>query len=424
VPYKVKEKTILVDPDVFFMRNLGCMNNTIIHECVHWDKHKKFFELQKLFNPEATAIRCQVTERYKRKEKDKTDYDWMEWHASALAPRILMPEAATRQKVEELITKNRLLLPEADKREIFESVIFELKEFFGVSVQAAKIRLLDLEYSDVQGVLTYVDDRYITNYAFEKGTLQKGQTYTIGILDAMIQSKANSAFSDLVKSGQFLYVDSHFCINNSKYISEDEDGVAHLTDYTLMHIDECCLIFEVKKVPNQYYSVQYYKECVLYRDALVDALLEVTYKDLPQNATVIERAEVLEKESKLCADIIRQLPGNFGGALTKLMDLYDIKEEELEKYSQVTVKTISRMRTNPGYKPKYRTVVAVCLGMHLHPMLSKYLILLSPAQPGVGFYEDIAYELLLNTGWKKSIFEINEELRASTVPPFFKEEIA
>lgn len=38
-PLFVKRGTILVDPNVFFMRNVGSMNNTIIHECVHWDKH-------------------------------------------------------------------------------------------------------------------------------------------------------------------------------------------------------------------------------------------------------------------------------------------------------------------------------------------------------------------------------------------------
>ena len=33
----IEEGTILVDPDVFFMRNIGSVNNTIIHECVHWE---------------------------------------------------------------------------------------------------------------------------------------------------------------------------------------------------------------------------------------------------------------------------------------------------------------------------------------------------------------------------------------------------
>ena len=35
-------KTIVVDPMNFLLRNLGSRNNTIIHECVHWVKHRKY----------------------------------------------------------------------------------------------------------------------------------------------------------------------------------------------------------------------------------------------------------------------------------------------------------------------------------------------------------------------------------------------
>ena len=52
---EIEEGTILVSSDSFFMRNIGCTHNTIIHECIHWDKHYKFFELQKLINPELTS---------------------------------------------------------------------------------------------------------------------------------------------------------------------------------------------------------------------------------------------------------------------------------------------------------------------------------------------------------------------------------
>lgn len=35
-------------------RNLGSTYNTIIHECVHWHRHRKAFELERLYNEEAT----------------------------------------------------------------------------------------------------------------------------------------------------------------------------------------------------------------------------------------------------------------------------------------------------------------------------------------------------------------------------------
>ena len=86
-PLAIKRGTILVDPNVYFMRTVGSMNNTIIHECVHWDLHKKFFELEKLYNKEARSISCQVQEGT-RPERNRTPLDWMEWQANVLAPRI------------------------------------------------------------------------------------------------------------------------------------------------------------------------------------------------------------------------------------------------------------------------------------------------------------------------------------------------
>ena len=36
VTVHVPEKTIVVDPQMYLLRNLGSVNNTIVHECVHW----------------------------------------------------------------------------------------------------------------------------------------------------------------------------------------------------------------------------------------------------------------------------------------------------------------------------------------------------------------------------------------------------
>ena len=53
-------KTILVDPLVYLLRNIGSVNTTIIHECVHWDKHRKAFVLERLYNEAASCISCEV----------------------------------------------------------------------------------------------------------------------------------------------------------------------------------------------------------------------------------------------------------------------------------------------------------------------------------------------------------------------------
>lgn len=38
----VRRGTMFIDPDVVELRNQGCFNNTVAHECVHWYKHRNY----------------------------------------------------------------------------------------------------------------------------------------------------------------------------------------------------------------------------------------------------------------------------------------------------------------------------------------------------------------------------------------------
>ena len=87
--------TMLINPDVHFMYNIGTANNTMIHECVHWDRHRRPFELQKLLQGECSHITCEIVEKYEGMKEDESAVKWMEWQASQLAPRILMPREMT-----------------------------------------------------------------------------------------------------------------------------------------------------------------------------------------------------------------------------------------------------------------------------------------------------------------------------------------
>lgn len=81
--------TIFVDPDAYYLLNLGSVNNTIVHECVNWARHRKAFELERLYNKEVTQIKCLVVGGVKERNA-RTAADWMEWQANLLASRILI----------------------------------------------------------------------------------------------------------------------------------------------------------------------------------------------------------------------------------------------------------------------------------------------------------------------------------------------
>jgi hypothetical protein len=423
-PLNVKKGSILVDPNVYFMRTVGSMNNTIIHECVHWYLHKKFFEIEKLYNKDARSISCQVQEGI-RPERNRTPLDWMEWHANSLAPRILMPAKQTKQKIEELIAKNKRVLQNGKVTDIMESVVFELSEFFEVSRIAAKIRMIDLGYTEAIGVYTYIDNHYILSHAFERSALKNNQTFSIGMQDSLYEYATNVDFKKLLDSGKYVYVDAHFCINDSKYIRQNENGYAELTDYARQHIDECCLIFDIKARKNNKYGTQFYTECVLFKSIVSDTIVEAKYSTSAQNFIVDARAEELKKignSAKQLASIMRWLPTTFADTLVSHMDRLACTEESLAEKSLIHAKTIQRMRNDLRYKSKLETVIAICIGLQLHPILSTDLVgkagfALKPFDE-----EHIIYQMLLTSYYQNSIYECNEILRANNCKALGKEE--
>ncbi len=167
--------TILVNPDVVFMRNIGSTNNTVIHECVHWDKHYKFFELQKLLNPDIQAISCAVVEDYKKKSnKLEDELSWMEWQANALAPKILIPAKTGKEKLSEILNRlHRAYRGRLRDGYVMELAISEFADFFKVSTTAAKIRAVELGFEQAAGVFNFVDGKNYPPFSFKKGSLKK-----------------------------------------------------------------------------------------------------------------------------------------------------------------------------------------------------------------------------------------------------------
>lgn len=146
---KVKKGTVFIDEDVFFMRNIGCLRNTLTHECVHWFKHRPYHELQTLLGSEmAVACKCPTEEKAERFNREWTDGDWMEWQANGIAPKILMPRDMFCVKADEFFAGSGNLRTIGDRESLInEWVALMLAEFFNVSKQSAAIRLKETGYS-------------------------------------------------------------------------------------------------------------------------------------------------------------------------------------------------------------------------------------------------------------------------------------
>lgn len=415
VSYPIKKGTIVVDPQNFLLRNLGSANNTIVHECVHWALHSKAFELERLYNEDAKQIQCKVVGGIKEGlARSATEY--MEWQANSLAPRIQMPLPAFKIKVNEVIRKYRTLCGTDELIDFIEKVIDELHVFYGVSRASAKIRMVDAGYEEAMGAFTYIDGKYVPTHRFKKGAIKKNQTYSVGIEDISFISFSDSTIRSQLEQGCYVYVDSHVCLNSPKYVKYDSNGNARMTDYGRLHVDECCIAFDLKVKSTNKCAEQYFTECVLFRDANSGIEFSVGFAS-DVNDNVKAQAEAIIKRDEEIRKVKAGMPESFGEALKYLMKWAEITSSDLADKALMDGKMLQRMRNNVEYPKTFESVIAVCIGMQLPPALSKALI----ERSGFGFrFADkeahILYHFFIESMFTQPLNKCNELLAARNLP--------
>lgn len=413
--YKVTipAKTILVDKKTAFLMVLGATNNTIVHECVHWDKHKKAFALARLYDNELSNIGCRVVGGIAGNKRDAIE--WMEWQANALAPRIQMPITMFKKKVNQLISKYRKETHAYDMIDIIEPIIDELVLTFGVSRLAAKIRMMDAGYEEAAGAFIFVDGKYVKPHKAPKGFLAPNQTFSISARDAIVESKFNTTLAAVIADNEYIFVDSHFVLNTPLYVEKDLFGNTSLTHYARNHMDECCLVFNLTMKTSV--SEHYHTECFLNRDKSSEITFEAHYSAKSKNAA--NQVQMIKDYNADLLAIARKLPMNFSGALDALIGWSEMTEEELAEAADMSEKTIQRLRNSEPDNVSIETVVQLCIGMKLPPVLSGCLIRAS----GKNFMmteQHIMYQFLLNSCYHMSINECNDMLLAQNLKPLGK----
>lgn len=416
VPEHVDEKTIVVDPKAYFLRNLGSYNLTIVHECVHWDRHRKAFKLEQLFNDKAKQIKCEVVGGI-RNTGARCATDWMEQQANVLAPKIMMPMDSFKKKVSTLIKHCREQLQTYELVDVMEPVIRDLAVFYGVSNCAAKIRMVEAGYYEAIGVLTFIDGHYVRPHYFKKDSITLKQTYTVSTVDVAIERVANPEFGKKLSDGDYVFVENHVCFNSKKYIDYDSTGPLRMTEYGRLHIDECCLIFDIKVKSVNKYSESFYTECVLYRDAASKVTFEAHYSS--DNRPNEKQKESIAAFKADVLGLLKRLQGSFSDSMDKVIDWSDMTEEDIAGYSEIDVRTIQRLRNDDEQNPSIETIIQICIAMQLPPQISRVLINKGGYQLRAN-NKDFMYGFLIDGCYLQSLDECNEMLIDQGIKPLGK----
>ena len=401
----IPEKTIVVDPYMFLLRTIGSVNNTIIHECVHWVKHRKVFELEKLYNNDVSCISCEVVGGAAAAIA-KQATKMMERQANQLAPRIQMPALPFKAKAKEYIIKFARETGARHDNEIMENVIEALGTDFVVSKQAVKIRLVELGFDQAIGTYTYLDGHYVKPHGFKKGSIKTNQTFSISSRDAAVERFLNRELRDLTDSGDYLFIDNHFVYNAPLYVKKDEYGRLNLTDYARSHMDECCIVFDMKITSKV--GVDYHTACYLNREDS-NITFEIKYHNGFQNAPKERQVAMRKKQQEEEIEIRKQMTDDPEHCMDLLLKWRKMKYTDLGDAIDRDPKTIRRT-VKGETKPKVETAVLICIGLHLPPSISMKLIeslgvKLSPINPDHQWMNEV-----LHTKYPESVDAVREYL--------------
>ena len=240
---KVPRGTIVIDPAVLSKGNLGLLHNTLAHEGFHWFRNRVYAAICLLLHGDA-FIDCRDDSKATAPKSKWTNDQWIEWQARSVAPRILMPKEAFKRKAREVIAQ--CPAGALENTEVTNAVVKELADFFIVSQEAVRIRLVETGF---------------VIHGMERGHLQNSHqpsvTAYIKIEDAFREYCENEEFRAMVDSGAVCHAENHYVINDPLYIKW-ANGKWKLTDYARRHLDECALKFTLRKeCLQQEYGVAY-----------------------------------------------------------------------------------------------------------------------------------------------------------------------
>ena len=398
----IQSGTILVNREASFIASIGTENNTIIHECVHWFLHHRYFELQRIINPDYNHLSCEVIEDYKVSNNPKEEeIAWMEWQANSIAPKILIPYTMGKQKLEEIIYTLGTENPQDRTAVIMEKAIYEFAEFFNVSPTAAKIRAIELGFSKASGAFNFVDGKRIPPFSFGNIEIDKNQTFLIDTKNVLLLSAFDATIRDDLTNRRFIHAQGFLVINDPKFVIIEEGKEARLTEYALDHVDECCYLFTRQTKVSKHYDDSYYRICYLCRDIDSKEFIEAKFDLKDGNNENVQKDAIelakISEEIKRIKKIVNELPSSFGGTLDAHIKRKGYTNEDVAGYTTINEKTIGNYRNGNNINPEIGTVMALCIGLNLHPIFAEDLI----KKAGYDIFsknseENIAYQYLIN----------------------------
>ena len=387
IPVKVNGNTIVLNT-----RKPGQERDAIFHECFHYVEHRLFFQLQQLHNTDISYLAKWKPVELKKDER--SPIEWIEWQAHIGSQCLQMPKRLLRKRISDELSDMQKL----DRHMGFklQAAGRKLAKEFNVYNYQLRNRMIHVGFPAAKGALNFVEDDYITPFAFELGECHGSQTFVISPKEVADEYVRNEAFRKLIDTGRYIYADGHVCLNEPQYVARHGNKL-RLTEWGNSHVDQCCLRFVRNYIRDKHT-----------RYVFGQLNSDEEYNGRSLALSLQSSAENALKQAQEMSQVLLNLPGSFSGTLIAHMKRVGITRERLAEEAMMSGTMIKRMRTSER-DLTLDQVIAVCIGLHIPPEYSFDLI------EKAGFRlrntpEHLIYKSILQTMYMEKLMNIQKLL--------------
>lgn len=210
--------TIVIDPQSEWSMGEGARRNALMHEILHWEKDRTFFQIHHArlpsvdegMEPMKSRVSTTFFEPSEKSRRKETELQWLEWQAHRLAPRVLMPKPTFTKAVTDILDSSPGVSCGA--------LLDQLADLFQVSRSAVKYRLLEVGLKNRISKLPEYD--LIYRFMGEGTEDFKAITHT----DAAVLLSQNPRLRQWVQAGDYIFVEGYFVRNATRYVRIDARG--------------------------------------------------------------------------------------------------------------------------------------------------------------------------------------------------------
>ena len=363
-----KAGTILIDPLSASLYGEGAKRNTLVHEIVHWEKDKTYFEILKIKNKRASEklypIMCRQSEvLYQPPEGSKTkenEVRWLEWQAHKLAPRILMPKISFIKKMQELIKSV----------DSCRKLVSGLSDFFIVSKQSVKYRI------DEVGQMDSIKEFH--DFEDEFKSLNSFRDYVkLSPYDAFMMVNSSEVLKEWISTGRYIFVEGYFVLAKEEYVNF-VDGSFILSEKAKRNIKKC--VVNIREEQRRNYSnveKDYIGYAVLLKNDGIDAKILTFHPEYQINElrdpsasydaliSQVFNSDDIEEEKQL-HKMVHDMDCTLCDCIKMLMNNRKIMyPEKFENLTLLHKNVHGKIKNNKANNLGKESLMAICVGLKL-----------------------------------------------------------